>query len=185
MGIKDNIIKHYKDVWQNTPVIRKWEKGPIGILPKKFCVLEFSPTERRKMWTYATCCMSEINSSFAIELHLFSDNQNDSLIELLTSVAHYHITGKYLNLNHIINFGRPWQDNSLCDQGIISLPYLDGPMLENLSIAGSSKIIKFYWLIPITMNEIKYVMENGINSLEEKFELPSFNYIDIHRKSVV
>ncbi len=66
--------------------------------------------------------------------------------------------------------------------GLISLPYLDGPGLENLETADGT--VKFYWLIPITKAERDFATLNGLNALEELFEKSSFNYLDPRRKSV-
>ena len=121
-----------------------------------------------------------------IELHLFSPKKDGSLIELLTTVAYYHKNTRRLNLWHTVNFGRGWQDKSACEYGLISLPYLDGPTLEDLYLASpEEKIFKFYWLIPVTKQEVDYKKKYGIEALEQLFELQSFNYLDSNRKSVV
>ncbi len=65
-----SIVNHYKSIWLGNMEVRKWKEGPIYELPEDFCILTFAPTSTRKMWTYATCGMSSINTR--IELHLFS-----------------------------------------------------------------------------------------------------------------
>jgi hypothetical protein len=181
-----NQIKgHYVSVWRVNPTVRRWEKGPIWELPSSFCVLEFPPSAKRELWTYATCCMSQPEDSELIELHLFGHSQYEPLVELLTVVAHYHHTSCRLGLNDTVNFGRPWMNNSRCDYGMISLPYLDGPELENFSLANVEKQAKFYWLIPITHQEREYKMKKGLEALESRFEQVNFDYADPHRSSVV
>lgn len=172
-----NIINHYSRCWNKAPAIHKWEKGPTHKLPADFNILEFAPGERN-MWTYATCCMSQPNDVRPIELHIFSSTKDESLVELLTVIAYYHRNTASLGLDHTVNFGRPWQGQSLCDHGLISLPYLDGPELENMDS------IKFYWLIPITKEEVAYKKKNGITALEEKFD-EGLDYINVSRKGLV
>ncbi|MEJ1241852.1 suppressor of fused domain protein [Chryseolinea sp. T2] len=164
---------------------RFWYKGPIGKTSLDFCVLEFPPTSDRNMWTYATCCMSSISDITPLEVHMFSSIQDQSIVELLTVVASYHQNDSQLDIYHTVNFGRPWQGKSKCHYGLISLPYLDGPNLEDLIFSDSLKRVKFYWLIPITKDEMEFKKGFGIESLEEKFEESEFNYLDANRPGVV
>jgi Suppressor of fused protein (SUFU) len=177
------IKSHYEGAWSNIGTFRKWNLGPIHELPVNFSVLEFEPTTTRDLWTYATCGMSKSEDKNQIELHIFSPTQDKSLVELLTVISHYHNTSSPLDLNHTLNFGRPWLPDSLCEHGLISLPYLDGPQLETLTINNSC--IYFFWLIPITYQEVSYKRENGIEALEVEFEKHNFNYANPYRKSVV
>lgn len=135
------------------------------------------------MWTYATCCMSQLEDDEPIELHLFSFQKDEGLIELLTSIAYYHRQTDRLGLNHSVNLGKPWQHASQCTYGFISLPYLDGPALENFKT--NKKEIKFYWLIPITQKEAEYKSKNGSEALEGKFEESEFDYINSGRESLI
>lgn len=117
------------------------------------------------------------------ELHIFAPERNDDLIELLTAIAHYHRNDSSLGLGHTVNFGQPWLAKSKCEYGLISLPYLDGPTLECLKIDGIET--QCLWLIPITKQEVDYKKKYGLDALEEKFDDPSFNYLNPYRKSVV
>jgi len=91
--------------------------------------------------------------------------------------------GQALDLGHTVNFGRPWLNDSLCEYGLISLPYLDGPSLENLKKGNMT--IRCLWLIPITKSEVEFKKQYGLDLLEEQFEKTQFNYLDINRRSVV
>ncbi len=79
--------------------------------------------------------MSQPNDQRPIELHMFSPLEADEVVELLVVTAHYHRTAAPLGPGHTVNFGRPWLDASECKYGLVSLPYLDGPSLEDLEIA--------------------------------------------------
>ena len=103
---------------------------------------------------------------------------------MLTTISYYHKNESRLDLNHTINFGRPWREKSICEYGFISLPYLDGPELENGSVS-NLKTMKFYWLIPITKGEMEFKKKCGYHALEEEFERESFNYLDVNRDSLV
>ena len=180
----DKVTQHYIDHWKNAPKTKVWDAEKINKKVNNFKVLEFSPTNKRNMWTYATCGMSTMEEKTPIELHIFSEKQDRSLIELLTVIAYYH-RGHHLGLSHTVNFGRPWQDNSKCEYGLISLPYLDGPSLENLYIPSYDENIKFYWLIPINEDEVAFKKKNGIEALAAKFDETEFNYLNPYRDGVV
>lgn len=115
---------------------------------------------------------------------LFSKTQDESLVELLSVITHYHRNDSALYLNHSVNFGRPWLPDSNCDYGFISLPYLDGANLEWFNISDTSKI-RFLWLIPVTRKEVEFKKLNGIEALEEAFERTNIDYTDPLRVSVV
>ncbi|MFS2187700.1 suppressor of fused domain protein [Mucilaginibacter sp. Mucisp84] len=186
MSIYNKLIKeHYISNWGSNYEEKIWTTGPINELDNTLTILEFKPTDNRKMWTYATCGMSTFSHEKPVELHLFSAIQNSSILELLTSVVYFHNLNQNLNLGHTVNFGRPWQENSECSYGLISLPYLDGPDLELFDPGNNHKTIFFYWLIPITLQERNYKMQNGLDALEEKLEESQFNYIDSERRSVI
>ncbi len=183
--LAEDITNHYVSCWGSRPIVKKWDKGPVWELPPSFCVLEFPPTAMRNLWTYVTCEMSQPLDDEPLELHLFSPVQSDRHVELLTAIAHYHRTEQFLGLGHTVNFGRPWLNESKCEYGLISLPYLDGPRLEEFHTDKSKHMIRFLWLVPITARERDYKKSHGLEALEERLERDSFDYADPHRSSVV
>lgn len=177
------IISHYEKNWPLDNVyFITLEDGPMKSYNPHFTILVNPPTEKRKMWTYATIGMSDTKKN-PIEIHLFSKKENDDIAELLTIVAYYKLTENKIGLDDTVNFGKPLILNSTCEYGLISLPYLDGPKLENLKT--ENKEISFYWLIPITKKERDFRWEYGIDKLEELFETKDFNYLNPYRKSLV
>jgi suppressor of fused protein SUFU len=178
------LVSHYERVWRRKVARRlRLPRGPLHELPTDFCVEEFGPCVWREMWTYASVCMSQPTETKGIELHLHSRSQSDSIVELLTVVAHYHRTSARVGLGDSVNFGRPWLEGSNCTHGLVSLPYLDGPLLENC-FAGND-VVKCYWLIPITAQEVAYKKQHGLEALEREFERVGFDYLDPLRDSVV
>src|SRR5260370_12587677 len=122
------IQNHYRKCWSGEVKKLRWRSGPVHELPKDFLILQFPPA--RKMWTYATCCMSQAGDESPLEIHLFSPEESLGHVELLTVISHYHRTGARIGPGHTVNFGKPWMEGSRCDHGLLSLPYLDGPQLE-------------------------------------------------------
>ncbi len=179
-----DIRKHYESTWNQPARTIEFHKGPIHELPASFSILRFDPSEKRKMYAYATCGMSLGKNSQPLELHIFSPSQADEPHALmLTSIAHFHVTATSLGIGHTVNFGMPWCKGSLCSYGLITRPYLDGPKLEWLD-NGKSKV-QFLWLIPITEAEREYKKTYGMEALENALEKASFNYLSPMRRSVV
>jgi hypothetical protein len=175
---------HYQKAW-SSKVYReeRWTKGPMASIAPDFSVLVFRPHGKRDMWTYATSGMSNTGSE-TLELHLFSPSEAPELVELLTVVAHFHLTAQPLGIGHTVNFGRPWLDSSMCDHGLVSLPYLDGPKLEEFSAITLSRLVRCLWLIPVTRNEVRYKQEKGMEALEARFEEVGFDYVNPQRSDV-
>ncbi|NOS90300.1 MAG: suppressor of fused domain protein [Cyclobacteriaceae bacterium] len=180
----DKLKQHYEGYFGIPGNKFKWGKGPIETLHPEFYILEFEPNERHEMWTYATLGMSlDRNDENLIELFIFSPWQDDMLVELLTVTAFFHRNTQPLNLNHTLNFGKPWLDDSKCDHGFISLPYLDGEDLELFHYQDNT--YHCYWLIPITAKERDYKIKNGYESLEELFESKGLDYLNVDRDCLI
>jgi Suppressor of fused protein (SUFU) len=180
---QNGILDHYWRNWKISPQHCAFSDGPLAELPRDFCVVKFAPHADRNMWTYATCAMSQPNDASKIELHIFSPVESVEIEELLFAVAHFHRTGAWLDLGHSVNFGRPWIAPSICDHGLVSLPYLDGPTLED---GQRDQVgIKFYWLIPITASEKDFKKNHGLEALEECFDRVELDYVNPMRGSVV
>ena len=184
MDYRKEILKHYGSVWNLSEYyFINLEEGPMKEFDPNFTVLVIPLNEKREFWTYATLGMSNSKIEPYIEFHLFGENEDDSLSEILTAVAYYYMTGNKLSLDDTVNFGRPWQNGSTCEYGLVSLPYLDGTSLEKLLI--DNVTVYCYWLIPITEKERNYRWSSGIEKLEERFESNQVDYIDPYRNSVV
>lgn len=181
---RNAILDHYSLHWGTSFSDERWTKGPIHQLPETFSVIEVPPHGDRDMWTYATCCMSQLEDPQKREVFLYSPHQRDQHVELLTILAHYHRTGSHLDLFHSVNFGRPWLPGSSCSYGLLSWAYLE-PREFAFCLSPKGDELRFLWLIPITEAERDYKMKMGNDALEEAFEKASLNYLDPKRKSVV
>ncbi|MNX63498.1 Suppressor of fused protein (SUFU) [compost metagenome] len=82
-----------------------------------------------------------------------------------------------------MNIGQPWLDNSKCDYGFISLPYLAGSKLGIFEYDGEE--IGCYWLIPITEKERDFKIEYGVEQLEQLFEDKQLDYLNPERSCLV
>jgi len=181
-GYVNRLRAHYERCFQGRCADRTWPFGPARQMPRPFRVCEFAPSAERSMWTYATLGMSLGMSDDPIEIHIVSPVQERSLVELLTAIAHYHRTGARLGVGHTINFGRPWLPESGCRFGLISLPYLDGPELEEFGWLDS--LVRCLWLIPITEAEREFKKARGLDDLEALFEEKGLDYLNPHRASI-
>lgn len=175
---------HCEAAWGPVRERRALGAGPIHELPSGFEILFFRSA--KGMWVLSTRCMSTPEDEPRLELHMRIKPKHLAdgaahLVEILTAAAHYHRTGSPLGLGHTVNFGKPWLLGSACTRGLVSLPYLDGPTLEQ-SIEPK---VRFLWLIPITPSELAFAKMHGIDALERRFETTRFDYADPLRKPVV
>jgi len=184
MDYKKSLKLHLGITWKSEPLEIEFDSStPIGAIKDNFLVLEYPPYNGRKLWCYTTCGMSSDLRGNSIEVHIFSKEKDLNMPNLLAMVAHYHLTVKNINLWHTVNFGMSWKQASECTFGLISLPYLDGPDIENFIY--ENKSFKLFWLIPITKQEVEFKKKRGIESLEELFEKHNFDYANPRRKSTV
>ena len=177
------IDAHYAGLWGEPTASLRWNRGPITDLPGDFRVSVYQRASG--VVAHATRCMSQPGDAEPLELHLLSratGNQAEPKhVEILTAVAHYHRNGRPLGVGHTVNFGTPLTPGSSCTHGLLSVPYLDGPDLE----WSESSQARFLWLIPVTMQEVEYKRGYGIEALEDRLEEAKFDYLDLHRSSVI
>lgn len=176
------LLDHYATSWGSVEESHRWTKGPYTDLGPHFSVAQFSAAN--DSYAFATVGMSRVDRADPIELHILVSKEVrefDSLVELLTVVAHYHRTGAHLGLHHTVNFGRPWLPESSCSYGFISLPYLEGIVLERSDRVAA----RCLWLIPVTEAEVAFKRSHGAEALELAFESAELDYLNPARASVV
>ena len=121
---------------RDSRIATKAGKVPTEKLYSDCYTLEFKPHDRYNFWTYCTVEMSlDRENNNLIELFIFSSRQDETNVALLTFCASYLGNDLPLNLNYTVNVGQPGLNQSECDHGFISLPYLDGenPELFNFN----------------------------------------------------
>lgn len=182
MDYKAKLLTHYEINWGI--------KGEECLLDKKiqnenenFRIFKFKPIPKREYWIYATIFTISKESETYREFHLLSLDENNGCIDILKALAYYYNTISPVNLWDTINFGIELTPNSKCTFGLISLPYLFGPNLEDFVV--DNGIVKCYWIIPITESEVVFKKKNGIEALESNFENAQFDFLDTNRKAVV
>jgi len=177
-----HLENHYTSIWGPLRKRERPEHDSARELPADFGVLLFGRSN--ESLAYATVCMSQPSDEHRVELHVLTHNDehvSSDVVELLTIVSHLHRTAQQLDLGHTVSFGRPFTDGSACTHGLISLPYLDGPKIEQVPEA----MVRCLWLLPITRSELAYKEEHGVDALEQRFEDRPFDYLDPRRASVV
>lgn len=153
-------------------------------LHKHFFILEIPPNRRHNMYAYCTVGMSADRLDHHLtELFVYSPKQSNELVQLLTHCATYHRNKLPLKTHHAIHMGQPWLENSQCDHGFLSLPYLDGQGLEVFPFEGHA--IHCHWLIPITNLEREYRLKYGRKALEKLFLKKQLDYLNPGRKCLV
>ena len=178
------LVAHYASIWPGSePMAHRPDLAEERGLPESFRVVRFAPAPGRRRWIYATSGMAKPGGSHSLELHLASPVESDDHVQLLAAIAHHHVTGPGLGLGHTVDFGTPWLPGSACDHGLISLPYLDGPKLEEYRGPGGP--LNCFWLIPITRAERKFKSQHGLEALERLFDAAGLQYLDPARPSVV
>jgi hypothetical protein len=180
----DSLRRHYEEHFGVKGIKHVWPIDPHKKIHADFYILEFPPNKKHDMWIYCTVGMSmHRTDENLIEVFIFSSKKDNTLVELLTLISSYHMNGAPLNIHHTFNIGRPWLDNSLCDYGFISLPYLDGEQLEIFKF--ENNVIHCYWIIPITESEQEYKIEKGCDALEDLFEEKGIQYLNPSREPLI
>lgn len=175
---------HYAATWGLAAATETLKRGPMDQVAPNFCVLVFAPRSSWTLWTYATVGMSDAGNESPLELHLFSPVRSEMHVETLTAVAHFHRTRARLDLNHSVNLGRSWLDDSICDHALLSLPYLHGPTIEWCKQRGRLDI-RCLWLLPISRSERDFKETYGVDALEARFDAPPLDYANPRRAPVV
>ena len=176
--------EHYENYFGVKGIEQKLQAGPSEKLHLNFYILKIPPNEKHSMWVYCTVGMSvDRLDENLIELFVYSAKEDESLVELITVCASYHRNKLPLGLHHTVFIGRPWLDNSLCDHGFISQPYIEGEEFEFFHF--ENEVIHCYWFIPVTPKEVLFKEKNGCEALEQLFEEKQFDYLDPNRDSLV
>lgn len=184
--VVERIRRHLLGVWPECQLrFLRWHKGPVGELGLNFTVCEASPTKAsNNLWVYCTAGTGPTsNESQSLEFVLFAPSGDERHVETLTMLAHFHRFESKLDVGHRVKIGRPWIEGSACDGFLISLPYPIGPQLEWLRDPDFA--VRFLWALPITPREAAFAAKNGVERLEQQFDVVKLRYWDPLRQDAV
>jgi hypothetical protein len=180
------IHEHLKRFWpKNQRETFSWGPGPIRETLPHWQVVRITPLRSGEPWVYATVGAWEIptEANCGMEFVLLSPREDPIHVETQAMVSNFHADPRYrVHLGKVLDIGRPWMDDSNCNQFLVSLPYPQGPGLENCYVDGYH--VRFLWLLPITATERRYLEANGQEALERRFEGSGINAVDPLRQSV-
>src|SRR5262245_39466178 len=127
------LLDHYHRAWGAAELMHPPIGGRAAELPDEFVIAQYalvtSGTWGRRPRVFATVRVLPATGA-AVEFFLPTLDASPRHAEILTCVAHYHLTGSSLGLHHTVNLGEPWVRKSLCTHAYLSLPYQFGPPLE-------------------------------------------------------
>lgn len=181
MNLSDSVLDHYTTILRRRGVVSHAADGPRGLEMAGYRLVELAPTADRREFFYGTTGMSLPGDQHPTELHAWINQSSHEVVQCMHAIAHFHRYDARLGIGHTVRIGRPWIPSSKCVAGLVSLPYLDGPQMQHLSCGG--RTINCLWIIPITEAELEFKKRNGIDSLEQVFELAQFDYSNLYRDS--
>jgi Suppressor of fused protein (SUFU) len=159
-----NVAQHLEEVFGDRVMsTRTFEKGPMATSAPSFHVLEFSALELDGYWIYATVGCSDLREP-RYEFVLCTPGQLERGVELVTMAAWHHWK-EVLGVGHTLPIGEPWIPGATCDSLLVSKPHPFGPGLEHVD-----DITRVLWLLPITPDERRFKIANGLEALEEVFD---------------
>jgi len=197
------LIDHLRRFFGSRLSICRFEVADRFALPETFQIARFDPGEdegfvaevrvgprRLKLHVYATLGLAEVAGPPRIELFVLAPFEYPPLADMLAAVALRHALGQQgggrrLGAGHSVGLGGPWMLDSACTRGLVSLPYLYGPALEQGPLDRQGHQLRVFWLLPITPEEDGFKASSGLEALEELFATAGINTADPHRPSVI
>lgn len=102
-------------------------------------VLAVAPGDGEENWLYASCGGSGIPHVEPCEFVVVSPVEEALHVELLSWLVNYHADSQTgLGIGSIVDIGRPWLENSLCDHLLIAAPYFVSPRVGSCEHARAS-----------------------------------------------
>ena len=182
----DLVETHLRSFWNNREATEhRLGYGPIEQQLPRFRVLEFDPAPSAPYWIYCTVGCFEVDSGHhRFEFFVLSPSSTESHVQTLSMLVNFHADPDHrLGLGSIVEIGDPWMPGSKCDHLLVSLPYTFGPKLEWLRTP--DVCVRILWLLPITAHEADFARANGVEELEQIFDLKKVRYLDPLRASLV
>ncbi|MEU3459277.1 suppressor of fused domain protein [Streptomyces sp. NPDC006733] len=162
-------------------------RGRIKDRVPGFRIFRVQPARQGDWWLYVTsgCWEATQHDGHGTEFFLAAPRDDRLHRESVTMTAYYHCGPAHqrLDVGHTIPIGRPWLDDSGCDHYLVSRPYPYGPDFEICRWAHDAHA-RLLWLLPITAAEKDHRREQGLESLEARFDEHAINPVDPQRASV-
>jgi suppressor of fused protein SUFU len=159
-----------------------WATGPTPQTLPGFRVLSVAPGPKSRLWVYVSIGAWEASSDSELEFLICAPDESPSQVELLAMAAYYH-QQEGLGVGHTVPIGRPWLPGSALDHLLVSRPYPFGEALEVCDLGEHH--VHFLWLLPITLLEKEFALQNGLEALEQRFEKGALRYWRADRGTLV
>lgn len=186
-----NQIHHHIDVFwpSNLKTAFTWNLGKsaeLKALISDFKIIRIEPVEEGGPWIYITSGAWEIDveEQYRCEFFIISPSESSLHVETLTMLVYFHATFRKLKIGDVVDIGKSWLENSELKDLLISLPYPYGPKLENCLLS-NGMLIKFLWLLPITLKERCFLGHEGLEALEQSFDEAAIDFLNPNRVSVI
>jgi hypothetical protein len=165
----------------------RWPYGASSQeLPDLQVLVAHSEDEGLSSYHYLTAGASDIldQPGYGLEFCFQSNVESDQHIELMVLVVYMHLDPSHrLGVGHTMNVGRPILAGSRLDRLLVSLPYPYGEDFEFVHFADGHHA-RLLWLMPICPSEERACHEEGLDSLEAKFEEAQVDFLDAFRDCV-
>jgi hypothetical protein len=182
-AVRDHVARQWPD---HKISEEQWKKGPVSVVMPELRVLAAVPQVQGKACVYVTAGASDIDvgATYGLEFLLYSRAFEPRHVELVSMVAYMHrYPQHHFDVGHTMKIGWPWENDSICDRLLVSLPYPAGPHFEILHLQGGGHV-RFLWLVPITAQEERFRHQQGLEALESRLEEEAIDFLDPKRRSV-
>ena len=164
---------------------RRFPAGPMRELIPNFLVRVVEPSRDNGGWVYASLGAStqQREGLPRTEFFLLADHHDDRYVEMVTMVAHYHLTIDHpLHVDRFIAIGQPLAGSGGQNTILVTLPYPYGPKLEWCKTHAGD--VRYLWLLPIYESERDFIYSDGLEALEQRFDDVGFDVADLQRAPV-
>lgn len=158
--------------------------GPLAETNPHFHVLRVAPTSPNDLWTYVSIGAWAVgpDERHGVEFILTLASDEPRAVDLLAMTAYYH--GEHpLGWGELVPIGEPWLAGSQCAEFLLSTPYPFSPDLQTTDVDG--RRVDLLWLLPVTDEESTFMLANGQEALESRFDEVGLEYWDVQRASAV
>jgi hypothetical protein len=165
------------------------------------CVIE--PTKKRNYYTLVTMGMGAHKMNIPPELESNKIDRAELLITLppdwnlenedeiyywpmrwLKIMARLPIEhNTWLGWGHTVPNGEPFAKNTKLSGMLVTMPYFFAEKAASCKLP-NKELVRFYQLIPLYENEMKYKIKNGTEALEDSFPDDFDMVVDINRKNL-